>query len=114
MKKYLLYVSISLVSLLVGIFLGAWRLDAVHVDEWLGEHAASADALIKIRESFHKDEGRALTILDVRIKSTIDTLEFIDRTHGGLELENFGETKTIKEITDELRDKYAKAKNQVK
>ena len=97
----------------MGIFLGAWRLDAVHVDEWLGEHAASADALIKIRESFHKDEGRALTILDVRIKSTIDTLEFIDRTHSGLELENFGATKTIKEITDELKDKYAKAKNQV-
>ena len=49
----------------------------------------------------------------MRIKSTIDTLEFIDRTHSGLELENFGATKTIKEITDELKDKYAKAKNQV-
>jgi len=112
MKKYLIYIAISIVSALAGIAVTEFRAFDIDGKDWSREHAATASALIKIRQSFHTDEKRALTILDSMITSRIDTLEFIDRYHDGVEIELLGKKRSVVDIAEELKVKHAEARKQ--
>ena len=110
MKKYLIYLAISIVSAFAGVTITALRAFDLEGKNWSREHESTANALIKIRESFHSDEERALKILDGMINNKIDTLEFIDRYHDGLEIESFGKKRSVVDIAEELKAKHAEAR----